>query len=117
MLSPRPVPLPAALVVKKGSNSLPRWSSATPGPVSENDAVTRLTSPEQDVSIRQQTSAPIGRHHRVLSVVHQIQEGRLEPARVPPDRRQVLREVGLNLYPRYAEAVALQPQGPLQDLA
>ncbi len=39
-LSPRPVPLPAGLVVKKGSNTRSRTSGAMPHPVSVTAIVT-----------------------------------------------------------------------------
>ena len=46
-VSPKPVPLPAAFVVKNGSNTRPSLSTGTPVPVSSN-SVTSTRSPARN---------------------------------------------------------------------
>src|SRR5439155_820328 len=104
---PSPLPSPGALVVKNGSKIRGISSAGIPGPVSRTSRQTRAVRP----AAHRQHTRPGTLHHRLVRVLHEVQEHLLELVLVP-QHMGARRELGDDLHVVQLELVALQLEYP-----
>ena len=92
MASPRPVPLPSSLVVKKGSMTLSRCSAGMPTPVSAN-SISTAGWPSSSVAGARAEGQRAALRHGVAGVGEQVQEDLPQLLPVGVDGRRVRGEL------------------------